>query len=369
MMNNGHRRARPWAGSGARTAAAAVAIGALMLGGRPAATPPVGGAGSKARVFNVLDFGAKADDATDNTPAFSACLDAVVKAGGGRMELPEGVFRGRIVIPPVSQPLPSWITIEIVGDCEPTHVFGTIGAFPLQDHGTIVKCLDAAGPAVISAVAPPDSGLYGGFSAVNVVLRNLDVRTDDNPRIGGVDLNHAMQCRLENVFINTGVYNVRASRPVHGTAGLITPGINNAAWTILRNVTVTGYDTGIVVNEHTDGDNIVVGGTIHGMRFVTAHHASRFARVSCCRNTNSVTVSGRHAFSIDQLNIEQPGPGQTDPQNAWQATVSDVSDPENLGQADITYWVVIGNVGARDAFIQKGGASIRSRRIGSAPVP
>jgi hypothetical protein len=80
---------------------------------------------------------------------------------------------------------------------------------------------------------------------------------------------------------------------------------------------------------------------------------------------NTVTVSGTHGFSIEQLNIEQPGPGQTDPKNAWQATVSDVNDPENLGVADINYWVVIGNVGAQDVFIKKGGALIEARRIGT----
>lgn len=191
------------------------------------------------RVFNALDYGAVGDDETDNTAAFSACIEAVIQAGGGRMELPDGVFRGRIIILPVSRPLPSWITVEIVGAVEPTHVFGTIGSFPLQDHGTILKCTDEKGPAVVSAVPSPQS-LYGGFSAVNVVLRNLDIRTTDNPRIGGVDLGPAMQCKLEDVFINTGTYNVRASEPVHGTIGLVTPAINNAAWTVLRNVTVTG---------------------------------------------------------------------------------------------------------------------------------
>lgn len=357
----------PDAGSVRRGMALAVALGCLALaclavGVSPAAAPA---ANARMRVFNVLDYGAVGDDATDNTRAFSACLEAVIAAGGGRMELPDGVFRGRILIPPVSRPLPSWITVEIVGHHEPTHVFGTIGSFPLQDHGTIVKCLAEDGAAVISA-APSPQAIYADFSAVNVVLRNLDVRTSDNPRIGGVDLGHALQCKLENVFINTGIYNVRASEPVHGTAGLITPRLNNAAWTVLRNVTVTGYDTGIVVNEHTDGDNIVIGGTIHGLRFAAAHHASRFARVSCCRNVHNVTVSGRHGFSIAQLNIEQSGPGQTDAQNAWQVTRSDVNDPDNLGVGDIDYWVVIGNVGAKDVFIQQGGTSIRSRRIGSA---
>lgn len=37
------------------------------------------------RVFNVLDYGARGDHATDNTAAFSACLKAVIAAGGGRM--------------------------------------------------------------------------------------------------------------------------------------------------------------------------------------------------------------------------------------------------------------------------------------------
>jgi hypothetical protein len=317
--------------------------------------------------FDVRDYGAVGDNATDNTEAFSRCLKAVVDAGGGRVNIPNGVFRGRLIIPPVSQPSPSWITVEIMGEREPTHVFGTIGSFPLQNHGSIIKCLAVSGPAVISA-APSDKPLYGSFSAVNIVLKNLDVRTYDNPGIGGIDLQNAMQCKLENVFINTGVYNVVASRPTHGTSGLITPAANNAAWTVLRNVTVTGYHDGILVNEHTDGDNIVLGSNTNGLNFETANHASLFARVCSCRNVNTVKVSGPHGFSIGQLDIEQPGPNQTDHHNDWQTTVSDVNDPNNLGVADINYWVVIGGVGARDVFIKRGGATIQSRRIGSPHV-
>lgn len=316
-------------------------------------------------VFDVLAYGAVGDGHTDNTAAFSDCLKAMIEAGGGRMVVPAGVYRGRIAIPAVSRPTPSWITLEIVGEREPTPVFGTIGAFPLQDSGVIIKCLDASGPAVISA-SPPTDSLYGGFSAVNVVLRNLDVRTYDDPGIGGIDLEHAAQCKLENVFVNTGVYNVQAVQPSHGACGLITPAINNGAWTVLRNVVITGYHTGIVVNEHTDGDSIVVASNTHGLEFVQAYHASRFARVGAYRNSHNTTVTGRHAFCIEQLNIEHPGPGQTDARNAWQAIVSDIDDPRNLGIADINYWVVLGNVGVSEDFRCNGGASIRARRIGSA---
>ena len=39
-------------------------------------------------------------------------------------------------------------------------------------------------------------------------------------------------------------------------------------------------------------------------------------------------------------------------------TNSDVNDPRNLANGDITYWVVIGGVGAMDVFLKTGGASI-----------
>ena len=316
----------------------------------------------KSRTFNVLNYGAVGDDKTDNTEAFSACLKAVIAAGGGKMFIPDGIYRGRIIIPGTKE----WITVEIAGESEPTPVWGTIGTFPFPKNGTIIKCLSESGPAVISAANVPGK-MYFTFSGVNVSLRNLDVRTYDNPGIGGIDLLNAVQCKLENVFVNTDRYNVDASKPTHGKAGISTPACNNGALTILRNVVVTGYHTGILVNEHTDGDNIVVASNVNGLEFLFNHHASRFGRVGTYRNTHHVTVSGRHGFSIEQMNTEQPGPGQTDAHNAWQILVSDINDPKNLGFGDINYWVVEGAVGAVEKFTRNGGASIRARRIGSAP--
>ena len=321
---------------------------------------------ARSSVFNVRDYGAMGDDKTDNTVAFTKCLNALIAAGGGKMFLPDGVYHGRIIIPPVSKPIPSWITVEIVGESEPVPVFGTIGSFPMQNNGVIVKCLDKTGAAVISA-SKSTNALYGGFSAVYVVIRNLEVRTYDNPGIGGIDLAYALQCRLENVFVNTGIYNVQASKPTHGTIGIITPACNNGALTILRNVVVTGYHTGILVNEHTDGDNINLASNVNGLEFVFAHHASRFGRVGSQRCTRNIVVSGKHGFSIEQLDIEIAGPGQTDSNNVWQATEYNIYDPKNLGTADINYWVVEGNVGAIEKFKRNGGAGIRARRIGSNP--
>lgn len=333
----------------------ALAIRVAVLAWFAAATVP-----AHAATFNVTDYGAVGDDSTDNTAAFTACLNAIVAAGGGQMHLPDGVYRGRIVIPPRGGP--SWVTIEIVGESEPPPVWGTIGNFPPANGGTIVKSLATSGAAVISASS---GSLYSGFSGVYVVIRNLDVRTYNNPQISGIDLNYAAQCRLDNVSVTTGVYNVQASEPTFGTKGIITPANNNAALTILRNVLVTGYHTGIQVREHTDGDNIMLGSNIHGLDFTTANHASRFGRVCAQRNTHAVTVSGTHGFTIEQLAIEKAGTGQTDPNNAWQATIYDLNDPNNRGIGDIDDWVVLGGTGAVDDFVINGGANIRTRRIGA----
>ena len=333
---------------------------AAVDGGEKAGAPA---ATVKSRTFNVLNYGAVGDDKTDNTAAFSACLKSVIAAGGGRMFIPDGIYRGRIIIPGTKE----WITVEIAGESEPTPVFGTIGTFVFPKNGTIIKCLSESGPAVISSANAPDK-MYHTFSGVNVSLRNLDIRTYDNPGIGGIDLLNAVQCKIENVFVNTDIYNVQASKPTHVTAGISTPACNNGALTILRNVVVTGYHTGILVNEHTDGDNINLASNVNGLEFDFAHHASKFGRVGAQRCTRSITVTGKHGFCIDQLDMEIAGPGQTDKHNKWQATDININDPKNIGSGDINYWVVEGAVGAVEKFTKNGGSGIRARRIGSAPA-
>jgi hypothetical protein len=43
----------------------------------------------------------------------------------------------------------------------------------------------------------------------------VELRTYDDPAIGGIDLDQAIQCELAKVLINTGVYNVLASEVRH----------------------------------------------------------------------------------------------------------------------------------------------------------
>ena len=67
----------------------------------------------------------------------------------------------------------------------------------------------------------------------------------------------------QNIFVNTAVYAAAIPfAPTHDhSAGVVTPHVGNGAMSLLRNVIVTGYFTGIVCNEHTDGD--AINGTQH----------------------------------------------------------------------------------------------------------
>jgi len=134
---------------------------------------------------------------------------------------------------------------------------------------------------------------YGSFSLVFVTIKNLEVRTSDNPAISGIDVGFAQQCDLQNLFVNTAVYSVQAAQPTHGTSGIVTPLVNNGAYTMLRNIAISGYFNGIVCNEHTDGDGIGLDCNVNGLSFSKANHASRFGRVCAQRNTYDITVTVR----------------------------------------------------------------------------
>ena len=59
-------------------------------------------AGARRNTFDVADYGAKPDNATDNSAAFQSALDACSSAGGGEVFAGSGIFRfrGSFSVPP-----------------------------------------------------------------------------------------------------------------------------------------------------------------------------------------------------------------------------------------------------------------------------
>lgn len=313
--------------------------------------------------IDLIDFGCKGDGITDDTSMFYAAV-VLAMATGRRIYGRSNTYKvSSITIPKTME----WKKVEIYGDSVPIPTFGTIGNIPnyasLQKGMRIISDLQDITRGVIYVGA--QNGFYLQFNNVFLVLRNMTISCYSNPNVNGIHSEHAVQCMYENVVVDTAVYNVHTAKPTYNSCGIILPGHSNSAFVYLRNVAISGFKTGLVVYEHTDGDAIAIHGCINAFSFESTDHSSYFKRVLCQRNTNVVVVNGRHLFEIAQLNCEYVGSYQSDSNNDWQKTQYELKDPNSLGIGNITYANVRGGIGMVPTFRINGGGNVIVKRVGS----
>jgi hypothetical protein len=320
--------------------------------------------------LDLIDFGLipgkDVDDATRdfNTQKANEAAIQVLENGGGTLFGRTEKFRISKITIPVSN---FWRKIEIAGAVAPVHMYGTVGAYDINS-------VELNQMELISDLQDPTSGVINvspgnleeGFNYVELCVTKLRIKTYQNPNCHGINASNAIQLKVEDVGIDTGVYNVLCLAPTHGTTGIITPKNNNAALTYLTNPSVQGFYSGYDINEHTDGQRVNAHSCKNGLILKNANHASYFARVLMQRCTNYITVEGHHIINIAQLNMEQVGTGQYDSTNAWQKALYQVNDPNNLGIGSITWANVRGNVAGSSPYISiKGAAGLIIKREGS----
>lgn len=314
-------------------------------------------------VIDLIDYGCAGDGVTDDTAKINQAIIEIIARGGGTLYGRDKKFKVTTLSVPNA---PDWVKVEIRGSAWPPFRFGTIGNFDIlkpTNSMEILSSVSGTNSSVISVAAGSSNGY--GFNLAVLHLRNLTIRTYNNPFNYAVNAHNAGQLIMENVGIDTGVYNVQASEPTNMSVGILTPTLDNAALTELKNVSVSGYRYGISVNEHTNGDQIIVSGCMNGLWFRKANHASYFARVCLQRNTNQVVVEDTHVFEIAQLNMEYAGSGQTDANNVWQSTAFELSDPGNKGIGNIRYANVKGGLGPVSTFRFNGGANVIVKKVGN----
>lgn len=323
-----------------------------------------GGSGN-AQSWNVKDMGVKGDGLTDDTVAINNAVVKRIKKGGGDLYFPESVYLSDQVFIPNME---NWETIELVGDFAPAQRFGTIvvpgtfGPDVTKPNGTVIKSTSQTAHAVIFG---NQGTAYSNFNIGQLIVKNMTLRTYQNSKISGIDAWSLAQLHVENVFIDTGVYNVLAIEPTYDVTGIITPKDSNGALTYLKNIAISGYMHGIKVFEHTNGDSIQLQSCKHALSIYQGNHASFFNRVCAQRNTNQVSIFGTQKFEINQMNMEYAGVGQTTPENAWQSTQYELNDPNNLGIGEIKYANVKGNLGSVNTFRMNGGSGVIVKRIGN----
>lgn len=307
------------------------------------------------RWYDVRDFGAIPNDGIDDAPAFNNCLQVMMANGGGKMYIPYGIWEtdSEVVIPK-NPDNSNRVVIELVGETQPNIRYGTIAnpTTVLSQYGSIIKSNAQSGSAIRVALSD-NVGNFLGFNNVFVTVRDLEIRTYNNPKIHGLNLFRAQQCQVENVFINNGVYAALSVFPEHQTTGLITPNDQNAGKLLFNNIVISGFYIGMQAHEHTTGDNISIYACYNGIQFNFGSHASTFGKLDMARNTHHLRVIGQHRFSINMFNTEDANPnldstqGGISPTSAWQVTQFHINDSSNLGEGKILNWYShLGGAGA-----------------------
>lgn len=323
-------------------------------------------------------FGPVIDDSAGeagNTLRMSSLISLALAENVATIKLIAERFYAQIIVPGVANTAAGFASLCFVGATPPSQVVGTLATAVVSNDGTIICSLLTTG-AVVSATA-----VSADFSFVRVILRDMEVRTYDNPQNNGVDLTYAIQCELDNVVVSTGIYTTQCTKPDASIAtgrgqAVITPRIGNGAHTHLKNVIVNGFRVGFNIGEHSVLDNCSAFGCLYGGAFQPANHASAIKRLGLYRCTYPLVTDGVHYVAECNIAIEHVNPlladQVTNPAdltqgNGWQVTATDLTDIGNQLHGDIIVDIVKGGVGPDTTFTMSAGCGyVNVRRAGEA---
>ncbi len=321
-------------------------------------------------VFNVTDYGAIGNGVTDDTAAIQAAIDAASAAGGGVVYLRAGIYlcngaftarsNSILQMPDVaSAAAPKAIILQ--GDFPPlfANAIATSGQV-VPTAGTIIKSTRAGTgtrPAILGGIATG-----GSFTNVLLGVRNMTIRTFDNPTLSAINAGMCAEFLCENVVIDTGTGLPLVSNPTTAAAvGVRMPENNNGAYSYMRNVNVAGYYVGVEVGEHADISEISSWFCRYGYLFYNAHHAMRCGRIMSvwCVNPigsggNGAASAGSAVIQIQQLNIEaNPAVGP------WYTADVDIADGSQLLVGTVHIHRVKPGLGAQYDYTRSGGAGLK----------
>lgn len=321
--------------------------------------------------FNVLDYGALGNGVNDaptraaNTAAIHAAIDDCIAEGAGTIYFPY-TGGGHYYHDPVTIPKQlfdndkGFITIRFLGEKPIQKIFGTVGTMApdgLPANWVVLECPSTT-PGAYAITVEGEPLFFSNFSAVHPIFENIEVRTYNNPIIGGINAFNAQQLTINNVAITTGLYSVDAGLPVHDNGGLLCPHNGNGALTKIDDLLITGYNVLLVTGEHMNADGVILAAGAIGVQFNGGNHATYIKHLDMMNIQTLIKVQNPGVLHIDHLNMEFKD-------TTWQARVTTVDDPWSLATGQINWANTKAGVGPDKTIVVNGarGLSIRPLNI------
>jgi hypothetical protein len=321
------------------------------------------------RVFNVKDYGAVGDNSTNDRNAIQAAINAAYAAPGAAAEVyfPDGVYKVTGLVTSVGGYNPNSVlyipvneqsdssnrkTIIFRGESPPNFEEQGLTNVKRPMNGVILYTTttgSGTNPSLLSS-ATGNENWFGFFNYTNVEIYNMGFRTHNASGMHALNLLNLTQERTDNIRIDLDSGLLTQTSPAGtGTIGFLMPKANNHAWLTNGKMMVSGYETGVLLGEHSYFESLIVAGTIHGIYGDDQSHSITVNSVDFECVKNSITVGDRIALNIYNYNTEHNFDGR------WFDFSKDInyigsgSHPTNV---NITFcYVIESNVGHTGLFV------------------
>jgi hypothetical protein len=294
---------------------------------------------------------------TDNSEAFQLALNAAATNGfGGAVYVENGVYLlngdwrsnpGTAIAgsSKVQLSLPSYRGID--GTNMVLRMFGNvssyIAAFPrttnvLETCGAVLVCAKTAYDTTnYTIIGAPTTYPSFGFNYVRLNLENLTFRTQMGGQICPLNLKFNSQVELKNIGVDVGVTGVGIQEPRYETYGIIFPGLNNDIQTMVQNIRVMGFDTGMSLGECASYDQITSGSCKTGFRLEPmwhGFHVNYGYAINCATGVVAVpntAVGSPPGMYVQWTTLET----EDNSSGGWDDLYYDVYDPGSIMYGDI----------------------------------